>query len=170
MPGGLARKTTYKKTLKVMKTFRVLATQSGREAFAQSPCGGTPTCRSKRTLLRESSVGARGFEPPTSCTPCKRASRAAPRPDWQARIIAFSGDSGNAVAFTETLRNGTSIHTRTQTASRPASTSFLGVFHRITRRVPSLNTATNVSFPCWKWNGSLLESGWFLAGFAWVPC
>ena len=30
------------------------------------------------------SVGARGFEPPTSCTPCKRASRAAPRPDWQA--------------------------------------------------------------------------------------
>ena len=26
-------------------------------------------------------VGARGFEPPTSCTPCKRASRAAPRPD-----------------------------------------------------------------------------------------
>ena len=28
-------------------------------------------------------VGARGFEPPTSCTPCKRASRAAPRPDWQ---------------------------------------------------------------------------------------
>ena len=27
------------------------------------------------------SVGARGFEPPTSCTPCKRASRTAPRPD-----------------------------------------------------------------------------------------
>ncbi len=26
-------------------------------------------------------VGARGFEPPTSCTPCKRASRTAPRPD-----------------------------------------------------------------------------------------
>ena len=30
-------------------------------------------------------VGARGFEPPTSCTPCKRASRAAPRPDWQGK-------------------------------------------------------------------------------------
>lgn len=27
------------------------------------------------------SVGARGFEPPASCTPCKRASRTAPRPD-----------------------------------------------------------------------------------------
>ena len=24
--------------------------------------------------------GARGFEPPTSCTPCKRANRAAPSP------------------------------------------------------------------------------------------
>jgi hypothetical protein len=26
-------------------------------------------------------VGAPGFEPGASCTPCKRASRAAPRPD-----------------------------------------------------------------------------------------
>ena len=30
---------------------------------------------------KRSLVGARGFEPPTSCTPCKRASRAAPRPE-----------------------------------------------------------------------------------------
>ena len=29
---------------------------------------------------KRSTVGARGFEPPTSCTPCKRASRTAPRP------------------------------------------------------------------------------------------
>ena len=27
------------------------------------------------------SVGAKGFEPSTSCTPCKHASRTAPRPD-----------------------------------------------------------------------------------------
>ena len=32
-------------------------------------------------LCKRSLVGARGFEPPTSCTPCKRASRAAPRPE-----------------------------------------------------------------------------------------
>jgi hypothetical protein len=37
----------------------------------------------KKTPDMESSVGARGFEPPTSCTPCKRASRTAPRPDQQ---------------------------------------------------------------------------------------
>ena len=30
---------------------------------------------------RSLSVGARGFEPPTPCTPCRCASRAAPRPD-----------------------------------------------------------------------------------------
>src|SRR5262245_25036512 len=28
-------------------------------------------------------VGATGFEPATSCTPSKRASQAAPRPDWR---------------------------------------------------------------------------------------
>ena len=36
------------------------------------------------TVVRQckrSVVGARGFEPPTSCTPCKRANRAAPRPE-----------------------------------------------------------------------------------------
>ena len=33
------------------------------------------------------SVGAKGFEPSTSCTPCKRASRAAPRPE-QSKIIS----------------------------------------------------------------------------------
>ena len=26
-------------------------------------------------------VGVRGFEPPTSCTPCRRANRTAPHPD-----------------------------------------------------------------------------------------
>ncbi len=31
---------------------------------------------------KRSPVGARGFEPPTSCTPCKRASRSAPRPEY----------------------------------------------------------------------------------------
>src|SRR4030042_3795460 len=34
-------------------------------------------------------VGARGFEPPTSCTPCKRASRTAPRPDDERIIVSF---------------------------------------------------------------------------------
>ncbi len=39
------------------------------------------------------SVGALGFEPRASCTPCKRASRSAPRPDCRpfrkaAQIIA----------------------------------------------------------------------------------
>ena len=28
-----------------------------------------------------SMVGVRGFEPPTSCTPCRRANRTAPHPD-----------------------------------------------------------------------------------------
>ena len=34
----------------------------------------------KETAEGDLFVGARGFEPPTSCTPCKRANRAAPRP------------------------------------------------------------------------------------------
>src|SRR5690349_21075021 len=46
------------------------------------------------------SVGARGFEPPTSCTPCKRASRAAPRPDWQESIIVAFEVSCNQMTFT----------------------------------------------------------------------
>ena len=37
--------------------------------------------------IAEFLVGALGFEPRTSCTPCKRASRAAPRPEL-AKIIA----------------------------------------------------------------------------------
>ncbi len=38
------------------------------------------------------SVGAPGVEPGTSCTPCKRASRAAPRPDFRTAeiIVAFT--------------------------------------------------------------------------------
>ena len=44
-------------------------------------------------------VGARGFEPPTSCTPCKRASRSALRPDKffspSGLIIAHLCISGN---------------------------------------------------------------------------
>ncbi len=47
----------------------------------------------KKDLLISKSffpVGARGFEPPTSCTPCKRASRSAPRPeDDRYYIIIF---------------------------------------------------------------------------------
>jgi hypothetical protein len=35
-------------------------------------------------------VGARGFEPPTSCTPCKRASRSAPRPDCPVERVDYS--------------------------------------------------------------------------------
>ena len=31
-------------------------------------------------LCKRSVVGAKGFEPSTSCTPCKHASRTAPRP------------------------------------------------------------------------------------------
>ena len=46
-------------------------------------------------VCKRSLVGARGFEPPTSCTPCKRASRAAPRPDWQASIIVVIAKSRN---------------------------------------------------------------------------
>ena len=34
-------------------------------------------------------VGARGFEPPTSCTPCKRASRTAPRPKIPSYQLGF---------------------------------------------------------------------------------
>ena len=44
---------------------------------------------------KEFSVGAGGIEPPTSCTPCKRASRTAPRP-VMLDIIARSAFSGNA--------------------------------------------------------------------------
>ena len=35
-----------------------------------------------------SKVGALGFEPRASYTPCKRASRTAPRPDFRVLIIA----------------------------------------------------------------------------------
>ena len=35
-------------------------------------------------------VGAPGIEPGTSCTPCKRANRTAPRPDPSMIIIADS--------------------------------------------------------------------------------
>src|SRR5512145_2807737 len=41
------------------------------------------------------SVGAPGVEPGTSCTPCKRASRTALRPERTSRIIAYSFCSGN---------------------------------------------------------------------------
>jgi hypothetical protein len=44
---------------------------------------------------KRSTVGARGFEPPTSCTPCKRASRTAPRPGRPAHIIARCRYSDN---------------------------------------------------------------------------
>ena len=44
------------------------------------------TCTQQQ--CKRSLVGARGFEPPTSCTPCKRASRTAPRPEQ--RLILYS--------------------------------------------------------------------------------
>jgi hypothetical protein len=40
--------------------------------------------------LRLYRVGALGFEPRASCTPCKRASRAAPRPDLYAHYIPIN--------------------------------------------------------------------------------
>ena len=60
----------------------------GARGFASSPDGETSACfKPKDPLARIFLVGARGFEPPTSCTPCKRASRAAPRPDLCGRAV-----------------------------------------------------------------------------------
>ena len=54
----------------------------GPWAFVLSPVEEIYACiKTKDPLERVFPVGARGFEPPTSCTPCKRASRAAPRPE-----------------------------------------------------------------------------------------
>ena len=46
-------------------------------------------------------VGAPGVEPGTSCTPCKRASRTALRPDSIncGQIIAYSDGSGNPLVI-----------------------------------------------------------------------
>ncbi len=46
------------------------------------------TYRPKGSLFNE--VGARGFEPPTSCTPSKRAIQVAPRPDRCREFIGIS--------------------------------------------------------------------------------
>jgi hypothetical protein len=63
-----------------------------REVLGIAP--DPPPTKKTPGFLPEPSVGARGFEPPTSCTPCKRASRAAPRPDCslfeQANYSAFA--------------------------------------------------------------------------------
>jgi hypothetical protein len=50
---------------------------------ALSASNGIDLGNKETPFLESLPVGARGFEPPTSCTPCKRASRAAPRPDIQ---------------------------------------------------------------------------------------
>ena len=56
-----------------------------------------------KSLLRKQ-VGAPGVEPGTSCTPCKRASRTALRPDVNCgQIIARSGSSGNPFFMTSIL-------------------------------------------------------------------
>ena len=64
----------------------------------------TKPLTSLRQLCKRSPVGAPGIEPGTSCTPCKRASRTAPRPvslslgslsREQSGIIAAIGESGN---------------------------------------------------------------------------
>jgi hypothetical protein len=55
-------------------------------------------CKPLTYLIRRckrSPVGAPGIEPGTSCTPCKRASRTAPRPVRQGAIIVAIGVSGN---------------------------------------------------------------------------
>jgi hypothetical protein len=48
-----------------------------------------------KMVCKRSMVGAPGIEPGTSCTPCKRASRTAPRPVGQGAIIAGNSFSGN---------------------------------------------------------------------------
>ena len=55
-----------------------------------------------RLLLpcKRSMVGAKGFEPSTSYTPCKRANRTAPRPDGLTTgIIALFGEFRKAHFF-----------------------------------------------------------------------
>ena len=59
--------------------------QSGREELHRPLMGKRPPTKQKTPFQESFPVGARGFEPPTSCTPCKRASRAAPRPDLSGR-------------------------------------------------------------------------------------
>ena len=46
-----------------------------------APLDGELRLNKKTTLRSSFVVGAKGFEPSTSCTPCKHASRTAPRPD-----------------------------------------------------------------------------------------
>ena len=67
-------------------TTMLLISGSGKILKTEKHRTLTPVFRS----CKRSSVGARGFEPPTSCTPCKRASRAAPRPEWQAELYRNS--------------------------------------------------------------------------------
>jgi hypothetical protein len=57
-------------------------------------------------------VGARGFEPPTSCTPCKRASRAAPRPDttW---VLVFEPTFPILPPFFQNSKTNFKIHAAT---------------------------------------------------------
>ncbi len=56
---------------------------------------GRPLCPSL-SVGNVLEVGAPGVEPGTSCTPCKRASRTAPRPAQVAAIIAAVRDSDNS--------------------------------------------------------------------------
>ncbi len=54
---------------------------------------------SVKMVCKRSPVGAPGIEPGTSCTPCKRVSRTAPRPVRQGGIIVAIGILGNEPAF-----------------------------------------------------------------------
>ena len=69
--------------LRKTKTSTMWRFWSGRrevEPQAISPGGGNTDLKKKTLLWEGSCVGAPGIEPGTSCTPCKRASRTAPRP------------------------------------------------------------------------------------------
>jgi hypothetical protein len=77
------------------------------------PCASLRGCFANAAPARESKdsieiwsliVGAPGIEPGTSCTPCKRASRTAPRPAWQASG-AHAPDTTNG-GWSPTLRSG----------------------------------------------------------------
>ena len=95
--------------------------------IAKSPCEESRAHESKdSTQGGVDCVGAPGIEPGTSCTPCKRASRTAPRPVRQGGIIAAIMESGNEPggyflstscwrsAPTETSRTGTPVRSAMQ--------------------------------------------------------
>ena len=77
------------------------------------PSGVLRACKCMNTL-----VGPPGFEPGTSCTPSKRASQAAPRPDLREETISLPRLCAECRSFGE---NHFDIAEKTQTAERPAA-------------------------------------------------